>query len=107
MSTRSQDADTPTGARAAARAHVFVSGRVQGVAFRVATVEEAQRLGGLRGWVRNLRDGRVEALVEGERPKVEALVAWCHHGPPPARVMDVRVSWQPPAGDLGPFDIGY
>ena len=89
-----------------ARAHVIISGRVQGVAFRIATVEEAQRLG-LDGWVRNLRDGRVEALVEGERPKVEALVAWCHHGPPPARVMDVQVSWEPAQGGLGPFDISY
>jgi acylphosphatase len=89
-----------------ARAHVVISGRVQGVAFRIATVEEAQRLG-LDGWVRNLRDGRVEALVEGERPKVEALVAWCHHGPPPARVMDVQVSWEPAQGGLGPFDITY
>lgn len=90
-----------------ARAHIVISGRVQGVAFRIATVEEAQRLGGVRGWVRNLRDGRVEALAEGERPKVEALVAWCHHGPPPARVMDVQVTWEPAKGDLGPFDIGY
>jgi acylphosphatase len=89
-----------------ARAHIVISGRVQGVAFRIATVEEAQRLG-LDGWVRNLRDGRVEALVEGERPKVEALVAWCHHGPPPARVMDVQVSWEPAQGGLGPFDISY
>jgi acylphosphatase len=89
-----------------ARAHIVVSGRVQGVAFRIATVEEAQRLG-LAGWVRNLRDGRVEAVAEGERPKVEALVAWCHHGPPPARVTEVQVSWQPAQGDLGPFDIGY
>ncbi len=90
-----------------ARAHILVSGRVQGVAFRIATVEEAQRLGGLAGWVRNLRDGRVEALAEGERSKVEALVAWCHRGPPPARVMDVEVSWQAAQGDLGPFDISY
>ena len=89
-----------------ARAHIVVSGRVQGVAFRVATVEEAQRLC-LAGWVRNLRDGRVEAVAEGERPKVEALVAWCHHGPPPARVTEVQVSWQPAQGDLGPFDISY
>lgn len=90
-----------------ARAHIVISGRVQGVAFRIATVEEADRLGGLRGWVRNLRDGRVEAIAEGERSKVEALVAWCHHGPPPARVTDVQVSWEPAQGDLGAFDIGH
>jgi acylphosphatase len=90
-----------------ARAHIVISGRVQGVAFRIATVEEAQRLGGLQGWVRNLRDGRVEAVAEGERPKVEALVAWCRHGPPPARVADVQVSWEPAQGGLGAFDITY
>jgi acylphosphatase len=91
----------------AVRAYILISGRVQGVAFRIATVEEAERLGGLQGWVRNLRDGRVEALAEGERPKVEALVAWCRHGPPPARVMDVQVRWEPAQGGLGPFDITY
>ncbi len=87
-----------------ARAHIVVSGRVQGVAFRAETAYEAERLG-VQGWVRNLRDGRVEAVAEGERSQVEALVAWCRHGPLLARVDDVQVSWEAARGDLGAFDI--
>lgn len=67
------------------RASWFVAGRVQGVGFRAATVEEGRRLG-LRGFARNLPDGRVEILAEGARPDVEALVAWSRRGPPLARV---------------------
>ena len=87
-----------------ARVHLLVSGLVQGVAFRYHTVDEARRLG-LNGWVRNLPDGRVEAEAEGEREKLGALVRWCRHGPPAARVDDVRVTWMAARGDLGPFGI--
>jgi acylphosphatase len=86
------------------RARLIVSGLVQGVAFRAATVNEARRLG-LSGWVRNLPDGRVEAEAEGERAAVEALVAWCRVGPPAARVEDVSVTWAAHGGSLGPFTI--
>ncbi|WP_242355892.1 acylphosphatase [Anaeromyxobacter sp. SG64] len=86
------------------RAHILVSGDVQGVSFRQATVDEARRLG-IHGWVRNVADGRVEAEAEGERAKVEALVRWCGRGPPAARVEGVQVSWRPHAGDLGPFAV--
>jgi acylphosphatase len=86
-----------------ARVHLTVEGLVQGVSFRAYTVEEARRLG-VRGWVRNLPDGRVELEAEGERPALEALVAWCRRGPPAARVSDVRASWSAPRGDLGPFE---
>ncbi|WP_242341392.1 MULTISPECIES: acylphosphatase [Anaeromyxobacter] len=86
------------------RAHILVSGDVQGVSFRQATVDEARRLG-IHGWVRNVADGRVEAEAEGERAKVEALVRWCGRGPPAARVEGVQVSWRPHAGDLGPFSV--
>ena len=89
---------------AAARVHLVVSGRVQGVAFRASTVEAAHHLG-LRGWVRNLPDGRVEAEAEGDRPQVEALVAWCRRGPPAARVLDLSVAWGEPRGDLDGFEI--
>ena len=71
------------------RAHVWVSGRVQGVWFRESCREEAFRRG-VTGWVRNLADGRVEAVFEGEPAAVDAVVAWCHEGPPRARVRNVE-----------------
>jgi acylphosphatase len=87
-----------------ARVHLVVSGIVQGVAFRAYAVDEARRLG-LRGWVRNLPDGRVEAEAEGERAALEGLVRWCRRGPPAARVDAVDVAWSAHRGDLGPFDV--
>lgn len=88
------------------RARIVVSGRVQGVAFRQSTADEARRLG-VEGWVRNLPDGRVEAEVEGDRAAVGALVRWCHAGPPAARVDGVEVEWVEPAGGLGAFEIRF
>ncbi len=73
------------------RAHLVVQGRVQGVYFRQSTQVEAERLG-VRGWVRNRRDGSVEVVVEGEPAAVDALVAWCHQGPPMARVDAVELT---------------
>ncbi len=87
-----------------ARVSLFISGIVQGVNFRHHTFEEARRLG-VSGWVRNLPDGRVEVLAEGERGKLEAFVAWCRHGPRHAAVEGVEASWRPYAGDLEPFAI--
>ena len=72
------------------RRRVVVSGRVQGVWFRQSCADEA-RLRGIQGWVRNRSDGAVEAAFEGSRPGVEAMVAWCHSGPPLAEVTDVEV----------------
>lgn len=71
------------------RMRIVTSGLVQGVGFRYATVREASRLG-LVGWVRNRTDGSVEILAEGEPSRVEDLLSWCRHGPPGARVTDVR-----------------
>jgi acylphosphatase len=68
---------------------VWVSGRVQGVWFRESCREEAV-LRGVAGWVHNLPDGRVEAVFEGEPDAVDAMVAWCHQGPPRARVREVE-----------------
>ncbi len=82
------------------RVHLFVSGRVQGVGFRYSAVGAARRIGGLAGWVRNLDDGRVEAVMEGTREKLEELVAWCRVGPPAARVEDVEVLWEPATGEF-------
>ena len=72
----------------AKRAHVYISGRVQGVCFRMATAEAARRLG-LNGWVRNRLDGRVEAVFEGEPGAVDRMVEWCRQGPPHAHVETV------------------
>ncbi len=89
-----------------ARAHIVISGMVQGVAFRASTVDEARRLG-VHGWVRNVGSGDVEAEAEGERAKVEALVAWCRRGPPAAEVDDVKVTWSTYRGDLGSFTVRF
>ena len=84
------------------RARVLISGHVQGVFFRYTCSHEA-REAGLRGTVRNLPDGRVEALFQGSKPAVDHLISWCDHGPPAARVADVDVSWEPPDEDLPLF----
>jgi acylphosphatase len=85
-----------------ARVHLFVRGVVQGVSFRAYTADEARRLG-VKGWVRNVPDGRVELEAEGERRSLEALVRWCEVGPPAARVDGVDAEWGPFRGELGPF----
>jgi acylphosphatase len=82
------------------RAHVFVSGNVQGVYYRATTRDEAQARG-VDGWVRNLSDGRVEAVFEGPEDDVEGMVEWCHTGSPAANVDDVAVEYESPAGEDG------
>jgi acylphosphatase len=82
----------------AARAHVVVHGRVQGVFFRAETRDHARSLG-LAGWVRNTSDGSVEAVFEGDRERIESLVEWCRRGPSLARVDDVEVKWEEPQGE--------
>ncbi|MGB9987814.1 acylphosphatase [Salarchaeum japonicum] len=77
------------------RAHVFVSGTVQGVYYRANTREEAKSLG-VTGWVKNLADGRVEAVFEGDEDDVEAMIEWCHTGSPAADVTDVSVEYETP-----------
>ncbi len=88
------------------RAHVFISGRVQGVFFRSYTRKTAIELG-IRGWVRNLRDGRVEAVFEGERDKVNKMISWCNKGPPPAKVTSVDLKWEEYKGEFDGFDVRY
>jgi len=75
------------------RVHLFVSGRVQGVFFRACTQREAQSLG-LVGWVRNLPDGRVEIVAQGDAEAVRALVEWSHLGPVRAEVASVDINWE-------------
>lgn len=88
------------------RAHLFISGRVQGVFYRANTRDEARRLG-LTGWVRNLPDGRVEAVVEGEEERIKELIDWCHQGPPGAQVRGVEVRWEDYQGEFADFEIRY
>ena len=85
------------------RAHAFVTGRVQGVYYRANTRETALSHD-VDGWVRNLADGRVEAVFEGPRESVESVVEWCHEGSPAARVEDVEVEYGDPEG-LDGFEI--
>ena len=88
------------------RVHVFISGKVQGVWFRAYTKEEADRLG-VKGWVRNLPDGRVEAVFEGDEEAVEEMVRWCHQGSPMSRVERVEVQEEPYRGEFEDFSIRY
>ncbi|PSQ45079.1 acylphosphatase [Halobacteriales archaeon SW_5_68_122] len=87
------------------RAHVFVSGTVQGVYYRANTRDTARERG-VDGWVRNLEDGRVEAVFEGSKESVEAMVEWCHTGSPRAEVEGVDVEYEPPEGESG-FEIRH
>lgn len=82
------------------RVLVKVTGQVQGVFYRVACAERARELG-IGGWVRNARDGSVEAAFEGPDEAVEAIVAWCRIGPPYAKVLDVQVEGDVQAGERG------
>lgn len=86
------------------RVHLLISGRVQGVGYRAAVRRWAEA-GGLSGWVRNLADGRVEVMAEGDGMAVEALIQRCRQGPPLARVADCRLTEAEPEGDLAEFRI--
>ena len=86
------------------RLRVLVSGRVQGVGFRYFTQRTAAELG-LTGWVRNLRDGRVEAVAEGERANLEQLLAAIRRGPPSSRVADTQVAWSEASDAMAGFRI--
>ena len=87
------------------RARVLVAGMVQGVFFRYETRERA-RARGLAGWVRNVPDGRVEAVFEGPEDAVDAMVAWCREGPRGAEVTDVEAIAEDPEGLQG-FDVRH
>ncbi len=86
------------------RAHVFVGGRVQGVFFRQNILIQAKRLG-LKGWVCNLADGRVEAIFEGDEPAVNKVVAYCRHGPENAQVQKIEISYGNYSGKFDDFKI--
>ncbi len=88
------------------RARVIIEGRVQGVFFRHHTQEEAYKLG-VKGWVRNRRDGSVEALFEGDKKNVDQIIQWCYRGPSQARVTSVRTTWENYTGEFEDFSINY
>ncbi len=90
----------------ATRVHLLITGRVQGVYFRHHTMEKAVELG-LKGWVRNRMDGKVEAVFEGAPAQVNEMIDWCHTGPVHANVTGVQEAWEEPVGENGPFRIKY
>lgn len=86
------------------RVHVWISGRVQGVFFRAYT-QDAARTHGVNGWVRNLPDGRVEAVFEGDAQAVDAMVQWCRRGSPLSRVDGLDVHVEPYQGEFTDFSV--
>ena len=88
------------------RIRVYISGIVQGVFFRAATRRAAADLN-LTGWVRNMDDGRVEAVLEGEDADVEKMIAWCNVGPPSARVEEVTTAEEHYTGGFQDFSIKH
>jgi len=90
-----------------ARKHVYISGKVQGVWFRAYTEKTARRYG-VTGWVKNLPDGKVEAVFEGKRENVERMVTWCREeGSPGSRVSNVEVEEEKYRGEFDDFEIRY
>jgi acylphosphatase len=89
-----------------AKAHVLISGQVQGVFFRDATRKKAEDLR-ITGWVRNLPDGRVEVLFEGEKEAIDKIIEWTKKGPDSARVEDIKVKWEEYKDEFSSFAIKY
>jgi len=89
-----------------ARVHVIISGRVQGVFFRMETQRAANRYS-ISGWVRNKPDGKVEAVFEGDEKKVKDMLRWCHKGSPMAAVVSVDAKWEKHKSAFDTFEITY
>jgi acylphosphatase len=88
------------------RMHLTISGRVQGVFFRASTKETARALD-LRGWVKNLADGRVEAVFEGDEEALLRMLDWCRRGPPGAEPTDIEPEWLEGRGEFRDFRVVY
>jgi len=86
------------------KAHVFIQGKVQGVFYRVWVCTQAERLG-LTGWIKNLTDGRVEAVFEGPKGKVEEIISKCKIGPSVAGVTHVDIKWEKATKEYAGFEI--
>lgn len=87
------------------RAHIWVKGRVQGVGFRAHVDYRARQIGGLTGWVRNVGDDAVEAVVEGERARLEQFIEMMKEGPRASRVDESKVEWEAPTGEFERFGV--
>jgi len=103
---KDQKRDQKTQKEQLARAHIFVKGDVQGVFYR-SFAKEAADLARLGGWVKNIPDGRVEVVVEGDKEKVEAYTKKLWVGPASAKVVDVKVIWERARGEFEGFEIRY
>ena len=88
------------------RAHIIISGRVQGVFFRY-TMEQIASKFDVTGWAKNRFDGKVEAVLEGDKENVEKIIEWSHHGPSGAAVENVEVNWEKYTGEFKDFSIKY
>ena len=88
------------------RAHVVIAGRVQGVCFRIETRSAAIDRG-VKGWVRNSRDGTVEAVLEGDEEDVKSMLKWCEVGPSLARVGKVSLTWELYTGEFEDFEVSF
>lgn len=88
------------------RVHLFIKGKVQGVFFRQA-MKVAAKKNRVSGWVKNLKDGRVEAIIEGEDLGVSNMVEWCHAGPANARVEDVEIRNEKYKEEFAKFEVLY
>ena len=86
--------------------HVIISGRVQGVWFRANTRQKAEQLG-ITGWVRNTKEGNVEAIFEGEENQVNEMIQWCYRGPPLAKIKKVEIINQNTTNNYNEFSIKY
>lgn len=88
------------------RAHLLITGQVQGVGYRYSAVIRANQHS-LSGWVRNTREGHVEIVAEGRADDLEDFIGWCRRGPSAAWVKDVQVDLQPATGEFSGFDLRY
>lgn len=87
------------------RIHFFLSGEVQGVFFRDTAETKAYEIGGLTGWICNLPDGRVEAVVEGGLEPLDKFMTWCKKGPDAAKVDKVEMAYEKPTGEFDTFQM--
>ena len=88
------------------RVHVFISGKVQGVWYRATTKEIAEQLG-IKGWVKNTLDGKVEAIFEGNQNNIDEMIKWCKKGPKLADVADVNIRPEEISEEFEDFEIIY